>query len=314
MTDTDEVLGHPGGAGADSFPIEVPLLSRGTADRDEGLRDPARVAAEWSRAQVIPIDDRNQVAVERTGDGTRLVRLPATGVAPPSGGVLLGRDGDRDVWAIPGDPGSTGHPLGGLRDLATELDDMDAGLLTAAVSVLTWHRNGGYCPRCGRASEPHSAGWARMCPDGHEEFPRTDPAVIVLVHDGADRMVLARQPSWPEGRFSVLAGFVEGGESLEGTVLREIHEEVGLTVERIGYLGSQPWPFPRSLMCGFAAYADPSQELRPRPGEMAEARWVDRATIRRVLEAGGSAEGLTLPGAVSIARRMIEGWVSSGRQ
>ena len=107
-----------------------------------------------------------------------------------------------------------------------------------------------------------------------------------------------------------MAGFVEAGESLEGTVEREIEEEVGVRVRDIAYLGSQPWPFPRSLMVGFAARADTGAVLRPRAGEIEEANWVDRATVRRILAAGGEAEGFGLPGEVSIARRMIEGWAA----
>jgi NAD+ diphosphatase len=158
-----------------------------------------------------------------------------------------------------------------------------------------------------------------VCEQGHEEFPRTDPAVIVLVHDGADKMVLARQPIWPPGWVSVLAGFVEAGESLEMTVAREIKEEVGLDVDQITYLTSQPWPAPRSLMLGFAARANPDQPLQPREGEIEQAHWVTREEVRRMLgeeamdmsaQPTGSAERKMLPGAVSIARKLIEGWAA----
>jgi NAD+ diphosphatase len=204
--------------------------------------------------------------------------------------------------------------------------------------LLTWHDAAGFCPRCGLPSVPSPAGWSRMCPRHHEDFPRTDPAVIVLVHDGIDSMVLARQPIWPIGRMSVLAGFVEAGESLEHTVAREVLEEVGVRVTDVSYLGSQPWPFPRSLMLGFAARAEPGAELRPRAGEIEEAHWFDRAAVRQMIAAeaaskdggdrwlarppdadaagGDSARGtafeVVLPGPVSIARRMVEGWVASG--
>jgi NAD+ diphosphatase len=203
--------------------------------------------------------------------------------------------------------------------------------MTAAVAVLNWHRAGSFCPRCGEPSAPETAGWSRMCPNGHQEFPRTDPAVIVLVHDGADSIVLARQPVWPKGRVSVLAGFVEAGESLEGTVAREVLEEVGVRVTDISYLGSQPWPFPRSLMLGFAARAERGASLTPRPGEIEEAHWYNRAAVRQMIaaedpadadnwatptavagETDGSSFQVVLPGPVSIARRMIEGWANSG--
>ena len=147
--------------------------------------------------------------------------------------------------------------------------------------MLNWHDAARFCARDGSPTQPVHAGWHRVCEaHGHEEYPRTDPAVICLVHDGADRVLLARQPVWPEGRFSVLAGFVEAGESLEACVLREIHEEVGVRVRDVRYLGSQAWPFPRSLMVGFQAVADADAPLRPADGEIAEAMWVTRAELR----------------------------------
>ena len=332
--------------GTHGFPIAVPVLSRTSADRSEDLRDADRTLRAWPVARVLTVDESGRTPVRMQGDDVSLDFQPARrlGPQPPPDAVLLGtveiadEAGAVDYWAVPGEvvdgqalwtvPGvttasvptekagtSTGTPdsdieLSGLRDVGALLSDADAGLLTAAVAVLNWHRHGRFCPRCGLGSVAEAAGWSRRCPNGHQEFPRTDPAVIVLVHDGADRMVLARQPSWPAGRISVLAGFTEAGESLEGTVVREIYEEVGVRVTDIGYLGSQPWPFPRSLMVGFAARADRDAPLRPRDGEIESARWVDRATVRRVLAAGGTAEGIGLPPSISIARRMVEGWAA----
>jgi NAD+ diphosphatase len=162
------------------------------------------------------------------------------------------------------------------------------------------------------------AGWATKCPNcGREEYPRTDPAVICLVHDGpgdGSQVLLARQPIWPKGRYSVLAGFVEAGESLEACVAREICEEVGVDVTDIRYLGSQPWPFPRSLMLGFAAHAAPDQPVRLQDGEIEEALWVSRDMVREALaaEADGAEHWLGLPGPTSIARRMLESWADAG--
>ena len=139
--------------------------------------------------------------------------------------------------------------------------------------------------------------------------------MICLVHDGGDRAVLARQAVWPERMFSLLAGFVEAGESFEVCVAREIREEIGLTVRDVRYLGSQPWPFPRSLMVGFHALGDPDEEFSFNDGEIAEAAWFTRDEVREALDAGdwssASASKLLLPGSISIARVIIESWAAS---
>ncbi|HWE88806.1 MAG TPA: NAD(+) diphosphatase, partial [Pseudonocardiaceae bacterium] len=167
-----------------------------------------------------------------------------------------------------------------------------------------------FCARCGAPTRLERAGWTSRCTDcGREEYPRTDPAVICLVHDGigvnGGQVLLARGANWPENRLSVLAGFVEAGESLEDCVRREIAEEVGVEVRDVRYLGNQPWPFPRSLMIGFAAVADPSAPLKLADGEIEEARWVDRAAVRAALAGEGP---LGLPGPVSIAGQMLTAW------
>lgn len=292
------------------FDIEVPTLSRGTADRDEDLRVPGRMRAAWPSARVLRVGPTGRLGAI----GDQPDWQPATGTDLPANGVLLGVVAGVDHWAVP--QGDVQGPT--LRDIGALLDDTDAGLLVSAVAVLGWHARGAFCPTCGQPSAPAVGGWSRNCPEGHQEFPRTDPAAIMLVHDGADNMVLARAPNWPAGRFSVLAGFTEAGESLEQTVVREIGEEIGIAVTDVRYLASQPWPFPRSLMIGFAARAEPGIQLHPRAGEIAEARWVDRGTVRRILAGDGggwdSADAagaeIVLSGSISIARRMIEGWAA----
>ncbi len=296
------------------FVIAVPALSRGVANRSEGLRHPDRLIAQWSASRVLIVDDAGRVELDPTSGGLRTYQAPTLAGAPPPEAVLLGSVNRADHWAIRGEPAAGAT----LRELGPVLSDTDAGLLTTATALLNWHATAGFCPRCGAPSMPGPAGWSRVCAHGHEDFPRTDPAVIVLVHDGADAIVLARQPIWPPGRMSVLAGFVEAGESLEGTVVREVDEEIGVLVQDVTYLGSQPWPFPRSLMVGFAARADPAAPLRPREGEIEAAHWVDRSTIKRLLtkpdEGWTGADDIAddidmiLPGRVSIAHRMIQGW------
>ncbi len=254
------------------------------------------------------------------GSGARLLTRPTTGDAPPDDAVLLGEHDGIAYWAIRGQvdlvAGEDPTDWADLRTVGAALDALGAGLLTGAVAVLNWHAAAQFCTRDGSPMHPRNAGWHRVCEGGgHEEYPRTDPAVICLVHDGADRVLLARQPVWPEGRFSVLAGFVEAGESLEACVLREIHEEVGAVVRDVRYLGSQAWPFPRSLMIGFHALADPDVPLLPADGEIAEAMWVTRAELREALADGDwsgdrGARRLLLPGRVSIARSMLESWAA----
>lgn len=290
-----------------------PALSRVGFDRAALRRtDEAWLAGAWKRGRVLLVAPDQRVAFDDTGAGPRL-RLAGSDEVPDAAlRIFLGeRDGVPYFAALdtepPADPDGGSGARGGLRDIGAELDDLGTGLLTAAISLANWHRTHTRCPRCGTATEVIKAGWSRLCPnDGSEHFPRTDPAVIMLVHDGGDRCVLGRQPSWPEGRFSVLAGFVEAGESAEAAVAREVDEEVGITVRDIRYAASQPWPFPGSLMLGFTARVDGPSELELQDGELAEAHWYSREQIRR-------RDGdLRLPPPVSIAYRLITDWLESG--
>lgn len=303
-----------------------PLLSRSTVDRQEALRaDPSRQAARWPDARVLLVDGEGRAPVRDGVDGVLELR-PASGIAdePPADAVLLGEAGATTYWALRAerDEPVAGQRWRDLRGCGAELGDTDAGLLTTAVAVLNWHDRAGFCAICGSRTARDSAGWARYCLRcGHEEYPRTDPSMICLVHDAEDsHVLLARQPTWPQGRFSVLAGFVEAGESLESCVRREVAEEVGVEVRDVRYLGSQPWPFPRSLMIGFAAMADRDAPVRPADGEIAQVRWVSREELRVALAEGGwthrdsgfgDPTALLLPGAVSIARRMLDTWCAA---
>jgi NAD+ diphosphatase len=178
-------------------------------------------------------------------------------------------------------------------------------LLTHAVALANWHDTHTHCPRCGTPTVPAQAGHLTTCPaDGTEHFPRLDPAVIMLVTDPDDRCLLGRNVLWPKGRMSVLAGFVEPGESAEHAVAREVFEETAITVGQIRYLGSQPWPMPRSLMLGFQAVAAAGQQIVTDDDEIAEARWFSRAELRASIDAGE----LGVAPTSSIARRLIEFW------
>ena len=193
----------------------------------------------------------------------------------------------------------------GLREAAALLNDRDAGLFTHAVALANWHATHTHCPRCGTPTVTVAAGHAQRCPaDGSEHFPRIDPAVIMLVTDPDDRCLLARNRRWPERRVSILAGFVEPGESAEQAVAREVEEETGIVVTRVRYVGSQPWPMPQSLMLGFRATAAGELDLRVDDDEIAEAHWYSREELRSAL----AAREILLPPPVSIAHRLIESW------
>lgn len=298
----------------------VPLLSRVGADRADQLRtDVEAAAAGWAEAALLRVDSRNQVLV---ADGRVVLGAAAElGDKPPSDAVFLGRlEDSRHVWAVrgalqaPEDPDARTEVVN-LRSLGPIFDDTSGQLMSSAVALLNWHEKARFSSVDGSPTRPARAGWSRVNPvTGHEEFPRIDPAVICLVHDGGDRAVLARQAVWPERMFSLLAGFVEAGESFEVCAAREIREEIGLTVRDVRYLGSQPWPFPRSLMVGFHAVGDPAQEFSFNDGEIAEAAWFTRDEVRAALAAGdwssSSESKLLLPGSISIARVIIESWAA----
>ncbi|PID53278.1 MAG: NAD(+) diphosphatase [Micrococcales bacterium] len=177
-------------------------------------------------------------------------------------------------------------------------------MAATAVAMWNWHAQHRFCPRCGAATEPAEAGWLRRCQaDGSEQYPRTDPAVIMAVVDDAHRILLAHNPAWPPGRFSTLAGFVEPGESLEDTVRRETLEETGVRVGPVTYLGSQPWPFPASLMIGCLGRAV-STSIQVDPAEIDDARWFTQDEFTAAMRRGD----LRFPPTASISRRLIEHW------
>ena len=277
---------------------------------DDLLGDPATRVVEV-RGERLPV---------RAGDhGELTLRLRPPAEADRAGlGLHLGRgtDGTAYVGVLASEPApdpeataTTGGPDTWLtlRQAGEALGARDAGLFTTALALANWHSTHRHCPRCGAETEPSQAGWVRRCVrDGSEHYPRTDPAVIMSVLDPDDRLLLGRGAHWPEGRFSVLAGFVEPGESFEAAVAREVAEEVGIRIDDARYLGNQPWPFPSSIMVGYVATTSET-ELRPDPAEIAEARWVTRAEYRALL----SSKVIRTPSGISIAKRIIEHWLGS---
>ena len=322
----------------------IPTLARSRHDRAAMRRDDdAWLRQAWSSARVLPISAEGTVPVVAPAAGGG-----ATAKAAP-GAATAGSAADDSVGGVPGrlswiesarvDGAAPRLFLGefdsvpyfavsaqaedgwlGLRELGAQLGELEAGLLTSAVALSEWHARHVHCPRCGAPTVSINAGWARRCPvDGSEHFPRTDPAVIMLIHDGADRCVLGRQAQWPAGRFSILAGFVEAGESAEGAVAREVYEEVGLRITDIRYRSSQPWPFPASLMLGFTARAVGDTTITRHDAELADAGWFTRAEVEAAATWPGEVDSdpnrvpalRAIPGGVSIARFLIEEWLDA---
>lgn len=296
--------------------MHIPPLARTAVDRDhlgrtlEGgtramLQDPATrvmlVAAESTlmpadgpaRIQLLTAAECDELGVDVSDEATYLGRAALGGDAEPTRLIAVPASLDR--------PAPPGLRWGSLRVHGAELDDLEAGLLTEAVAILGWHRTARFSPLTGEPTDVSHSGWVRSDASGAEHFPRTDPAVIVLVVDDDDRILLGRNVAWPIDRFSLFAGFVEPGESLEAAVAREVFEEAGVRVTDVSYLGSQPWPFPRSLMLGFRAVAIDPSAARPDVDEISEVRWFSRDEVRE-------GRGFSLPGRTSIARTIVEDW------
>ena len=298
----------------DDGPLGRLALSRSTVDRATPRRaDGAWVEAAWAdlSSRVLVVSDSQ--ALVRSADGRPELVFVSSAEAPEGTKFLLGVDADDVAYFGVSVPGGASRVRSGeddvqpmsLRQVGALLSDRDAGLLTHAVALANWHDTHTHCPRDGTPTVPAPAGHLTTCPtDGSEHFPRLDPAVIMLVIDPDDRCLLARNALWPKGRMSVLAGFVEPGESAEHAVAREVFEETAITVGHIRYLGSQPWPMPRSLMLGFQAAAHAGQRITVDAEEIGEARWFTR---QEMLAAIGTGE-LALAPTSSIARRLIEFW------
>lgn len=236
-------------------------------------------------------------------DGSRLqLRAPRASDAGETL-VYLGEVGGRQVLAVL-HPQDDSVEAAGLRQLGLSLGPDDIPLAVTAMGVGRWHAANGFCPNCGSATEVAEAGWVRRCPGcGRDHYPRTDPAVIMSVTDDDDRILLGRGHNFAANGMSVLAGFVEPGESLETAVAREVMEEVGVPVADVQFLADQPWPFPASLMVGFTCRAK-STQLTLDPVEIADARWFTRPELGSAIAAGE----VRLSQRLSIARHLIEHW------
>ncbi|RKQ36741.1 NAD(+) diphosphatase [Kocuria tytonis] len=297
---------------------QLPFAGR-AFDRDAVQREHEDLVAEAlasSTARVLVLRG-SKIPVTNTG-----LVLPVHTEVPPATGdpgrpdVHLGRlaDGTRVVLrTFPEDtqlPGLDDAAWEGLRTLATAVSPEQTSLLVTGQAIALWHRDHPRCPRCGEPTEVIRSGWARRCPhDGSVHFPRTDPAIIVAVVDDhpdpqEQRILLGRSALWSGNRYSTFAGFVEPGESAEQAVVREVGEEAGITVDTVQYQGSQPWPFPRSLMLGYRAVAH-TAEVEADGEEILDVRWFTRAELL----ARARARDVSLPGPVSIAHALIVSWL-----
>ena len=223
---------------------------------------------------------------------------------------FLGVDGDRRGYFLIHHfeaPESSLHPhlnFETLRSKVSLLSPLSIGLSMHGQGLANWHATHRFCSRCGKETFSILGGSVRSCSDDHHHYPRTDPAIITLIKDRSDRILLGHQATWPEGRFSTIAGFVEPGESFENALHREVLEEAGVPVAEFQYLGSQPWPFPSSVMIAFEAITDQPELARPDGEEITEIRWFDREGLSGATKRGE----ILLPPPISVARAMIDRW------
>ena len=289
-----------------------PYLDRSTHLRDDAAGIDAAIAD--ARNRVIPVwNTRNLVVAGHPPRAARLelARLPLS-KRNATELILLGQQGGTHLFAcaLEGDVAPSlmdGATFEDLRAAAPAMSADDAGLLGYARATVSWRQRHRYCGTCGAPTRASRGGHVVQCTNsacGAEQFPRIDPAIIVLISDG-DRVLLGRQASWPAGRYSTIAGFVEIGESLEDAVVREVLEETGVPVNEIRYHSSQPWPFPASLMLGFTAHAL-SLDVQRKDKELEDARWFSRQDI---LE-----RQFLLPTGLSISYRLIEHWFDAGHE
>lgn len=283
-------------------------FSRAVVDRAAHRRtDEVWLAGAWSRARVLVLSADGRVLV--TGDSPKLV-LVSAGDAPDGERLFLGEDSDGPYFAVVGEhPAVPGARPVSLRQVGADLDGYDAALMAEAIGLVNWVNSYRFSPLTGAPLRLRSAGWEAVASDGSGIiWPRTNPAIIVLVHDGvsgdAGQCLLTRQAEWPAGRYSCLAGFVEPGESAEAAVHREVAEETGVEVRDVTYFASQPWPLPASLMLGFTALGDPAQPLCVDTTELEDARWCTRGELRGL----GPAPAPLLPSEVSIAHHLVVRW------
>lgn len=274
-------------------------------DRAESLRlDAEALAAHWPNANVLVIDTEGQARFFGDADTPEFPRGEVLAAERPGAASFLGMDGEQRWFALAAEHLPELPPTTlDLRSAAVRWPAMPASIFAQARALLFWQQRNRYCGACGHRLRLTRGGFSANCEQcGIEHYPRTDPAIIVAVSDG-ERLLLGRQASWPEKRWSVLAGFLEPGESLEQTVAREVMEEAGVRVHACSYVASQPWPFPSALMLGFRAEAEPQAVTVGE--ELQDARWFGVDELLQQVADGD----LLLSPKISISRWLIEDWL-----
>jgi NAD+ diphosphatase len=299
---------HPGWMSADRTRSPAPptvAFTGATLDRAAHLRDEADSlrARDTSRAVLVGRDQEVALAASNT-----LALVPVTDLPSDAALTFLGLDTTgRALFAYDAAPAG----FESLRGLMAELDPAEAALAAYAVGMVGWHRVNRYCGRSGHVTQVEAAGHRRRCPGcGLLQFPRTDPAITMLVQSD-DKVLLSRRHGAPPNRWSALAGFVEPGETPEQAVVRETHEETGIKVHGVEYVTSQPWPFPAALMIGFWAFTDPADDRapdpEPEPSELFDARWWHRAELAEAVRD----ERIGLPPPGTIGNYLISTWLAA---
>ena len=298
-------------------PISAPL------DRASELRsDEAALDRLWNSAKIIRVSN-SKLATDGKSlqflSATEVEKLIASKIFTGGDKYFLGIDTASKVAYFAWDCDEVGLPAGetstegltSLRELGATLDEFQLGISMHVIALSNWHRSHPHCSKCGAETKSTLGGSVRVCiKDQSQHHPRTDSAVIVLVKDKDDRILLGHQPIWPDGRFSTFAGFLEPGETFEQCVEREVFEESGVKVNEIKYLGSQPWPFPASIMIAFSAVVDDPSTAKADGVEITEVRWFSRDDLKSSVADGS----LLLPPTISVARKMIAMWFGPGAE